>query len=171
MHAVEIQPNLKRPRTMRTLGHAIASITFHWSCEPRKLRNKHHSFVYKLRTTAFAVGKILGQEWAEIPLHRLVGLESELIRYALAEGIKPTHASHYAGGCRIILAHARASGWTCDAMELLESWGPVKEALRKVNALGCFQIINDFIVRGKRPAQTSEDDLESWRKRATDGGL
>ena len=172
MKAVNRPLRPKQPRRMRTLGDAVASIVFEWSQLPPKQRNKMYQYEYSLRTSAYAASMVLSStdDWASISLHKLMGLNSQLIDLALSEGFDRRHASCYATDVRKILAHAAARGWTCREMEVLKSWELPTAALRG-QTFGCLQIIEYLISKRKTPAKTREKDLDSWRQLAQAGGL
>lgn len=167
MHAVDLAPYLKKPRYMRTLGDALASILSEWSKQPRELKKKNWPSTYLIRCAAHTVSTILEKECSRISLDELVGLSPQLVQYALAEG---SRNSFYARPCRKILAHAKAHGWTSDAMALRDSWRPVKEIFKR-RSLGCLQIIDALIACGKSPEKTAEADLQFWRDQSIKNGL
>lgn len=170
MHAIEIEPYLKAPSAMKTLGHALASIISQWSKLPRKQKRRDEQRIYDLRTAAYAITQILGRECSLIPLEQMLDLDGELIRLAEAEGTHRNYPRHYAAGCHRILKHAASRGWSCREMELREAWIPARAALGKKTG-GCLQMVDYFTSQKLTPGTTTEANLNAWGQQAHTDGL
>jgi hypothetical protein len=164
-----LDPVFTRPRQIDTLADATASMFADMSLNPAKfgtneqLRNAY----FLVRRTTKTLCLHLGKSRGAIALEELLNLDDVLIRVALEEEIDRKHASIYATCCRKIIAYARNSGWSCDAVVRMEAWEPVKKALKHTKDCA-LQLVRFLIATGKTPAETTEEDLQSWHTHVTE---
>jgi hypothetical protein len=147
------------------------SIAYEWSRQPSELRARDYDRVYKIRASAAAINQLLPHvgDWQTIPLERLFGLDSPLAARGCAEGFSKQNQNRYARGCRKILEHEIARGWTCAALDKLATWNDVFAALGG-RPRGLVRMIEDIGMQ-MTTFETTENDLESARQRAVDRGL
>lgn len=166
-----LDPVFTRPKQINTLADATTSMFADMSLSPanfgsnEQLRNAY----FLVRRTAKTLCLHLGKSRGGITLEELLNLDDVLIRVALDEKIDRKHASIYATGCRKIIEYARDCGWSCDAIVRMEAWEPVKKALKHTKDCA-LQLVKFLIVAGKIPAETTEEDLQSWHDHATEDG-
>lgn len=164
-----LDPVFTRPRQIQTLADATTSMFTDMSINPSKfgtneqLRNTY----FLVLRTAKALCLFLGKSRTEIALEELVHRDDALIRVALEEGIDRKHARIYATGCRKIIEYARSCGWSCDAVVRMDTWKPVREALTYTKD-AAVQLVRFLIAAGKIPAETTEEDLQSWHTHITE---
>jgi len=166
-----LDPVFTRPQRIHNLADAVTAMYADMSVNPAKfgtneqLRNAY----FLVRRTTKTLCLHLGKSRGAIALEELLNLDDVLIRVALEEEIDRKHASIYATCCRKIIAYARNSGWSCDAVVRMEAWEPVKKALKHTKDCA-LQLVKFLIAAGKIPAETTEEDLQSWHEHATEDG-
>jgi len=160
------EPFLIRPHSLYTLDDAVTSMFADMAANPAKfgteqqLRNTR----YLVRWATDALCEVLAKARTKIKLEDILDRDEVLIRHALDEGTDRKHASVYATGCRKIIEYVRSRGWSCDAVVRMVAWEPVEQALTNTGAI---QLVKFLIAAGKTPAETTEEDLQSWHAHAT----
>jgi hypothetical protein len=151
--------------TMKDLSSAIAEwLSKHLHRTQEQVRTRRCELV----RTANLICKCLKSSPDRTLISEIVEIDSKLSAYMSRLGCPPGTQRNHICRKKVLLRCAKQLGWSPETFALEDEWAPILAAVK--GSLDCPAIVKYAMRLKRRPAEFSQEDLDSWAQDRIDHG-